>query len=492
VWSPARRPLTAGLVLTVTLVAFESLSVATILPLVSRQLGGVRLYGWVFSAFFLGNLVGIVVAGRQADEVGLRGPFLVGLVLFGAGLIVCGLAPDMEVLVAARAVQGFGAGAIVAAAYVGIGRGYPNALRPRMFAVLSTAWVVPGLAGPALSGFVADRVGWRWVFLGLLPLVAMAGVLTVPKVGHLGPPADDGSGDRSGDGSGDRSASAGEADLGSELGSEVGSDCNPGSNPNPGSGPGPAGSAGLLVNAIRLAAGAGLLLAGLTVASVLLSIALVAAGLAIGVPSFIRLVPTGTLRARPGLPAAVLTRGILTFAFFGADAFVPFTLTSIRGASATTAGIALTCSALTWTTGSWVQERQLLRLGPRRLIVAGFGCVLVAIVGFATLLLHSVPLVFGPVMWGISGFGMGLAYAPISVTVLHEAEPGTEGGASAGLQLTDVLGVALGTGICGAAVALGHTSGWDPRLGLLIAFGLTAAVAVCGMAAARRLPTRMA
>src|ERR1700681_1687156 len=86
VWSPARRPLTAGLVLTVTLVAFEALSVATVLPIVSRQLGGVRLYGWVFSAFFLGSLVGIVVAGRQADRTGLGRPFAVGLALFGAGL----------------------------------------------------------------------------------------------------------------------------------------------------------------------------------------------------------------------------------------------------------------------------------------------------------------------------------------------------------------------------------------------------------------------
>jgi MFS family permease len=447
VWSPSRRPLTAGLILTVTLVAFESLSVATVLPVVSRQLGGVRLYGWVFSAFFLGSLVGIVVAGRQADRVGLGPPFAVGLVLFGAGLAVGGAAPSMEVLAAARAVQGFGAGAIPAAAYVAIGRGYPPGLRPRMFAVLSTAWVVPGLIGPAASGLVADHLGWRWVFLGLLPLVAVACVLTLPQVSHLGP-------------------ATGHAED-------------------------PVGSRALFTDAVRVAAGAGLVLAGLTVASAISTVALVGAGGLVGAPSFLRLVPEGTIRARRGLPAAILTRGVLTFAFFGADAYVPLTLTSIRGASATTAGIALTASTLTWTLGSWVQARWIQRWGPRRLIAAGFACIIVAIVGFATLLSHSVALRFGPATWAIAGMGMGLAYAPISLTVLHEAAPGREGSASSAMQLTDVLGVALGTGIGGAAVAFGHTSGWDPRQGLLITCAMTAAVGAGGLVLTRRFPAAL-
>jgi MFS family permease len=68
IWAPGMRRLTAGLVLTVTLAAFEALAVATILPVVSRQLGDLRLYGWVFSAFFLATLVGTVIAGGLADR----------------------------------------------------------------------------------------------------------------------------------------------------------------------------------------------------------------------------------------------------------------------------------------------------------------------------------------------------------------------------------------------------------------------------------------
>src|ERR1700735_111766 len=90
VWAPSRRLLTTGLVLMVTLVAFEALSVATILPIVGRQLGDLRLYGWVFSAFLLSSLIGIVLAGTLADRVPLGRPMLAGLALFAVGLIIGG------------------------------------------------------------------------------------------------------------------------------------------------------------------------------------------------------------------------------------------------------------------------------------------------------------------------------------------------------------------------------------------------------------------
>jgi MFS family permease len=101
-WSPQRRALTVGLVLTITFIASEALAVVTIMPVVARDLNGVSLYGWVFTAFMLGSLVGIVAAGRQADKFGPARPFLGGVLLFGAGLTIAGLAPSMAVLVAGR------------------------------------------------------------------------------------------------------------------------------------------------------------------------------------------------------------------------------------------------------------------------------------------------------------------------------------------------------------------------------------------------------
>ena len=176
-----------GLVSVVTLVAFESLAVITILPDIEDDLGGIAWYGWVTTAFFLGTMIGIVFAGDQADRRGAGRPYVGGLVLFAVGLLVGGLAPSMPVLVVGRFVQGFGAGVVPAIGYVAIGRAFPVEERPRMFAILSTAWVVPGLIGPVLAERVAGSVGWRWVFLGLLPLVAVAGSLVVPAMMRLGP-----------------------------------------------------------------------------------------------------------------------------------------------------------------------------------------------------------------------------------------------------------------------------------------------------------------
>src|ERR1700678_4331556 len=187
-WAPQRRAPAAGLGPTVTFVASEALAVVTVMPVVARDLGGLRLYGWVFSGFMLGSVVGIVVAGREADRRGPAVPFVAGVVLFGIGLAVAGLAPSMEVLVAGRVLQGVGAGAAPSVAYAVIGRSLPARLQARMMAVLSTAWVAPGLAGPAIAAEVTRLFGWRWVFLGLVPVVAVAGGIAIPALIRLGPP----------------------------------------------------------------------------------------------------------------------------------------------------------------------------------------------------------------------------------------------------------------------------------------------------------------
>src|SRR5215470_19406011 len=290
-WAPQRRALTAGLVLTITFVASEALAVVTVMPVVAHDLGGLRLYGWVFSAFMLGSVVGIVVAGRAADRRGPAIPFVAGVVLFGSGLAVAGLAPSMGVLVAGRTLQGVGAGVVPAVAYASIGRSLTGPLRARMMAVLSTAWVAPGLAGPALSAEVARVFGWRWVFLGLLPLIALAGPVALPALVRLGRPTE-------------------HAEGGHRL-----------------------------IDGLGVAAAAGLVLAGLTMAfgsasdhgpsggtvtgwMVAAGCMMIAAGCALGLPVLRRLMPAGTLTARYGLPATILSRGLLTFCFFGADAFV--------------------------------------------------------------------------------------------------------------------------------------------------------------------------
>src|SRR5689334_23528174 len=170
-WSAERRPLTVGLVLTITLVAAEALAVSTAMPIVAADLGGLELYGLVFSAFLVGSLVGIVVAGSLIDRRGVVFPFLLGLAFFAVGLALGGAAQSMPMLIGARLIQGIGGGAIPPIAYVAIGRSLPENLRPQMFATLSTAWILPGIFGPAIAGIVAQELHWRLIFFGLLPVL---------------------------------------------------------------------------------------------------------------------------------------------------------------------------------------------------------------------------------------------------------------------------------------------------------------------------------
>jgi MFS family permease len=446
-FAPGRRALTVGLVLTVTLVASEALAVGTILPLVARELGDIELYGWTFTAFFLGSLIGIVVVGGLIDRGGIVLPFAAGLALFGLGLVVGGLAPSMPVLVLGRFLQGLGAGTIPPIAYVAIGRTLPEALRARMFAVLSTAWVIPGVVGPAIAGAVGETIGWRWVFLGLLPFIGVAGAMTLAALRTV-PPG---------------SPAEHEAAIATTR---------------------------RLPLALLVTLGAGLVMAGLTVGQPLLLGPLVVAGTVLAVPAFVRLAPPGTLRLARGLPAAVGLRGVLTFAFFAADAYIALLLVEYRDISAFAAGLALTSATLTWTGGAWIQAQTVERWPTRRFVGAGFAIVALGTATTALVLLPEVPWPVAIVTWGVTGLGMGLSYAAISLAVLRAAPVGGEGGATSAMQLSDTLGTALGAGIGGALIAAGVRAGAAEWVGLGATFALATAVALVGLATSGRLADR--
>jgi MFS family permease len=462
-WSAQRRALTGGLVLTITFAAAEALAVVTVMPVVARDLHGLSLYGFVFSAFLLGTMIGIVAAGRSADKRGPAIPYIAGIIVFAVGLTIAGLAPSMPVLVAGRALQGLGAGAVPSVAYVAIGRSLPDALRARMMAILSTAWVVPGLASPAISAEVAKLFGWRWVFLGLLPFIALTGPFAIPALVRLGRPQEPSA-------------------QGHRLIDGVGV----------------AAAAGLVLGGLTLVAGSGSAAAGSTGAAagvprdlaILAGAVLIAAGIGVGVPLLRRLMPAGTLTARYGLPATILTRSLVTFAFFGADAFVTLTITILRHHSPVVAGVAVTGATLAWTTGAWVQAKMNSRWEGRRLIRIGLSIILAGIAGLALMLASPVSVVEGIAAWTIAGLGMGLAYAPITLLMLDAAPAGREGWASASLNLADVLGSALGIGIGGAAISAAVSLGWPLASGVAVAFVITAAAAVTGLAISRRLPLR--
>jgi MFS family permease len=444
-WSPARRELTLGLVLTITLVAAEALAVSAAMPIVARDLGGDELYGLVFSAFMVGALLGIVLAGELIDRRGVLFPFLVGLGLFAAGLLIAGLAPSMEVLIGGRFVQGLGGGAIPPIAYVAIGRSLPERLRPAMFAMLSTAWILPGVLGPAAGGAVAEFLHWRLVFLGLLPLVAISGWMSVNALRRVVP-----------------------AEQPTTMRS----------------------SGARLRDALIVALGVLLLTGGLSGTSVITLVALGVPGAAITLFAFRRLVPAGTLLARRGYPSAVLLRGFLTFVFFAYDPYIPLLMTDVRGWTPTLAGVALTAATISWTMGSWTQARLSRRIPNERFALLGFAVVGLGTAATMTVLLPQVPAWVVIPAFAVAGYGMGLGYAQFALIVLRDVTGPEQGAVTSGLTLSDTLGSTLGASVGAALIATSVRLTDGPATGIGIAMGLAVLVAVAGFLLAPRLVAR--
>jgi MFS family permease len=365
-----------------------------------------------------------------------------GSALFVAGLIIAGIAPSMAVVVLGRMAQGLGAGAISCVSYMAVARGYPASAQPRMLALLSSAWVVPGLIGPALAGSVADYLSWRWIFLGLAPLTAIAASVALIGLRRLAP--------------------------------------QDGAPPEP----------GRIALAIRLAIGTALVLIGAEGHSIGLTTVCVAGAVPIGFPALRGLLPAGTLRAASGTPAAIASLGLLNFAFFGTEAFVPLLLTAVRGQPATVAGLALTAATLAWTTGAWLQARLSLRRDRRRLSRSGLMLTSLGIAGTASALRAEIPAWVVAAAWGTAGLGIGLALSTLTLIVLERAARGQEGTAATALQLANVLGVALGTGVGGAMLEIFTAAGQSRAFAIALIDATMVGVAGLALAATRRLPAR--
>jgi MFS family permease len=442
VFAPRYRAMSVGVLMSVTVVAFQSLGVGTVMPAVARDLGGLERYGWAFSAFMLASLIGSVAAGQDADRAGPVRAYTAAVTAFAGGSVLAAVASSWDPLLAGRALEGLGAGALVVVTYASASRAYPPAMYGRMLALMSSAWVLPSLAGPAVAGLVADHTTWRWVFVLLLPFLPVAVALTLPGLRALSRPE-------------------------------------------------PAAAGRRLPQALALAAGIGLFLAGLETDRLLPLAVVAAVGLGVALPALRSLLPAGTLRAARGLPSGIAVRGLLAVAFLGCDAFMPLALTELRGFSVSGAGLVISAASLSWSLGSFWQAHLDRRDGgagrPRRLL-AGLGVLLAGIgIAAAGVLTDGVPVAFAVAGWAVAGLGIGIGYPSVGAIVLSGAPGGEEGGVSAALQLSETIGVAVFTGVGGALIAVGLDHGWDAVTALLLVFSAGAAAAVAGLVAGSRV-----
>lgn len=184
--SPARRRLvTAALLVGTFLSSLEVTVIGAAMPTVVSELHGVSLYAWAFSAYLLAQTITIPFYGIWADRRGRREAYLAGVVFFVGGSAVCAAATSMPMLVAGRAVQGIGAGAVLPLTMTLFGDMWPVRERTRLQGLFSLVWGVSSVLGPLVGGLVTEAVGWRGIFWLNLPPGALAGVV----VGALVPAA---------------------------------------------------------------------------------------------------------------------------------------------------------------------------------------------------------------------------------------------------------------------------------------------------------------
>lgn len=433
--------LAIGLLLAVSATAFETLAVGTMLPTIADEFRGDRLYGATFVVYMLANLISLVAAGERADRTGLRRPFLLGAASFAAGLVIAGVANSMWVVLAGRALQGAGSGVFITLAFVAVRRAYPTERQPGMYALISSGWVLPSLIAPFVAGWVTSTVGWRWVFIGMLPLAAMVVFLAVPQLRAV-----------------DAQTTLTEAPTRSRM-----------------------------PRALAIAAGLGLLTSASYTSRWYVVTPLAAVGLTVVVIALRRLMPSGLLTARPGRPAAIAARMCAMAAFNGADFFIPLAARRVHNASPTVQGATILGAAVGWNLGQWFAVRRGERIGLHRLVPAGFVVLGVAAASSVAILSSSVPLWIIFVTWTIGGLGMGALFNPTSSVAMGDASAEGAGLASTQLNVADVFGFSLMASVGGAMVSFADQTSLRLTTALTSVFVLSGCIALAGAFAGRRV-----
>src|SRR5690348_14426236 len=169
-----RGPILCSVMLTTGLVALDSTIIATAVPSVVRDLGGFSHFPWLFSIYLLTAAVTTPLYGKFADVLGRRPVMFFGIAVFLLGSVLCGAAWSMPVLIAARALQGVGAGAVQPISMTMVGDLYTVEERARVQGYVAGVWAVASVLGPALGGVFSEFLSWRWIFFVNLPLGAIA------------------------------------------------------------------------------------------------------------------------------------------------------------------------------------------------------------------------------------------------------------------------------------------------------------------------------
>jgi EmrB/QacA subfamily drug resistance transporter len=402
----------AGVLLGMLLAALNQTIVATALPRITEDLGGLSHYSWVFSAYMLASTVTVPVYGRLSDIYGRRPFFVAGILIFMAGAIVGGTAGSMTQLIVARAIQGLGAGALIPLAMAVIGDLIPPSDRGRWQGLTGAVFGLASVLGPLSGGWIADHADWRWVFFVSLPvgLFALVVVLATLRI----PPHPERAGDVDYTGAGLLAAGVACVLLGTVRAGEQS----------------PGGSGETIL----------LFAVGFVVLALL-------AWHERRTPHPIVPVPLFRLRTFSAAAAASFAVG---FGMFGAIMFVPLFVQGVLGESATDAGLVLTPLML-GLVGASVGSGQLIsRTGRYRWAIVS-GPVVMAI-GFALLSGLDTGSSHGAatVAMVVLGLGLGLVMQNLLLVVQNTVPSRELGAATSATQFFRTTGGTIGVTVMGA------------------------------------------
>ena len=404
--------LMSSLMLGVALTALDTTIVGTAMPTIVGQLGGVQLYSWVVASYLLTSTTTVPLYGRLSDLYGRKPIFLFGIAVFLIGSALCGLSRSIEQLIAFRAIQGLGAGAVMPMSMTIIGDAFGVERRARMQGFFAAVWGTSSVIGPALGGLMVTYLAWGWIFYVNVPVGIATALMLIAnyheRVEHR---------ERSIDWLGALLLTVGVTVLLLAL-QESGQ-----------------GEGGQAVGALPIALFA-------------VALALLAVFVAVERRATEPIIPLELLR-NPVISVGYLSAFLAGATQFGVSSFVPLFVQGAMGGTALSVGAVLFPMTIGWPLGSIASGRLVMRIGYRRLLVAGMVATAIGTAALLTMRIDTPPTAIGLMVAAI-GLGMGLTSSPVIIAIQNAVGWNQRGIATSLNQFARTIGGSCGIAVMGA------------------------------------------
>jgi EmrB/QacA subfamily drug resistance transporter len=426
----------AALLLSTFMAAMEATVVATAMPTVIAELGGIDLYGWVSASYLLASTVTVPIFGKLADRYGRKPVLLTGIALFLAGSLASGLATTIEQLIVFRALQGLGAGAVQPIVLTIIGDLYTPAQRGKVQGWFGAVWGFAAVSGPLLGGILVAAASWRWIFLVNIPFGIASAVALVSFY---------------------REAAREKTDARLDV----------------------AGALTILLASVAmLLATSGVAPIAMGIGSVALTVLFV--WIERRAPDPVLPIP---LLLRRLIAVNTLASFLLGAAMMGVLTFLPLHVQGVLVGMPMEAGFVVAPMLVAWPIASAITSRLIVKTGYRRPLLLGAVLSAVGLIALVPIVmlrwdawLLGIPMAF-------FGFGMGLANTAMLIALQASVGHSQRGVVTATAMFSRTMGGALGVGALGALLAarLGRTIDADTTSALLDPHRREAALAIPGL-----------